>query len=288
MHPYRAQPRRGGFLGTPPRISAPGAPADALRPAPPAGNAGSRGPGRHGAARGATGGNSPGTTGGAGPEAPAVRTGGAPPAAVPPLGSAQRLNPVRPPAGPSGHPPWGPAEKPASELPWMDAPGSGQGRLGPPRRAFPVGAQGPAGGPMATGVDTSGLGAGGLGAGGLGAGGLGAGGLGVCVLCVPMVWVPMVGADGPGAGRTGAGQPLAGGRPADQQPMTDSGLVRRRPKSQSPFPDLAGPPPGIDSSPGSQSGDDAEGTKRPMYSWNPSDTTEAFPAVPPPGDSRPG
>jgi hypothetical protein len=25
-----------------------------------------------------------------------------------------------------------------------------------------------------------------------------------------------------------------------------------------------------------------------MYSWNPSDPTEAFPAVPPPGDSRPG
>ena len=69
--------------------------------------------------------------------------------------------------------------------------------------------------------------------------------------------------------------------------MTASGLVRRRPKSQSPFPDLEGPPPGLEPPAGSGSGQEAE-EQRPMYSWNPSDTTEAFPAVPPPGDSRPG
>ena len=250
----------GAFrLGTPPPgKSAPGAPADAVRAAPPAGNAGSRGPGRHGAARGVAGGNSPGTTSGAGPEGPAAGwAGDGPPAAVPPLGSAQRLNPVRAP-GTSGHPPWEPAEKPASELPWMDAPGSGQGRLVPPRRAFPVNAEGPAAGPAVSGVSTVGLGAGGLGAGGL------------------------------GAERTGAGRPLGASRPADQPTTTDSGLARRRPKSQSPFPELVGPPPGMDPPLGSRSGEDTEGTSRPMYSWNPSDTTEAFPAVPPPGDSRPG
>jgi hypothetical protein len=69
--------------------------------------------------------------------------------------------------------------------------------------------------------------------------------------------------------------------------MTAFGLVRRKPKSQSPFPELDGPPPGAGPSPGSGSGD-AEGSDRPMYSWNPSDTTEAFPKVPPPGDSHPG
>jgi hypothetical protein len=69
--------------------------------------------------------------------------------------------------------------------------------------------------------------------------------------------------------------------------MTASGLVRRRPKSQSPFPDLGGPPPGLEPPAGSGSAEEAEDS-RPMYSWNPSDTTEAFPAVPPPGDSRPG
>ena len=58
---------------------------------------------------------------------------------------------------------------------------------------------------------------------------------------------------------------------------------RRRPNSQSPFPDLQGPPPGLDGTPGSESGED-EGASRPKNSWNPSDATEAFPAVPPPGD----
>jgi hypothetical protein len=93
-----------------------------------------------------------------------------------------------------------------------------------------------------------------------------------------------------GADRTGTGRPPA--RPADPGPsMTAAGLVRRRPKSQSPFPDLDGPPAGLAGPPasGSASGsaDEAE-DPRPMYSWNPSDPTEAFPAVPPPGDSRPG
>ena len=67
--------------------------------------------------------------------------------------------------------------------------------------------------------------------------------------------------------------------------MTASGLIRRRPKSQSPFPDLDGPPPELGEPSGSEGGEDAS---RPMYSWNPSDTTEAFPKVPPPGDSHPG
>ena len=69
--------------------------------------------------------------------------------------------------------------------------------------------------------------------------------------------------------------------------MTASGLIQRRPKSQSPFPELDGPPPGLQPSGGSGIGEDAEDS-RPTYSWNPSDTTEAFPIVPPPGDSRPG
>ena len=166
------------------------------------------------------------------------------------LGSAQRLNPVRA-SRPGGHPPWEPAEKPVSELPWMDAPGAGQSPLVPPRRSFPAAADGP----------PAGAGAGGLGASGLGAGGLGAG---------------------------EAGRPLAAaGGPADPPPMTASGLVRRRPKSQSPFPELEGPPPGLKPSAGSGSGDEAE-ESRPVYSWNPSATTEAFPVVPPPGDSHPG
>ena len=76
------------------------------------------------------------------------------------LGSAHRLNAVRGPRA-SGHPPWEPAEKPVSELPWMDAPGSAQSRMVPPRRVFPVGAEGQAAGS-----------AGGLGAGETGAGGL--------------------------------------------------------------------------------------------------------------------
>ena len=135
----------------------------------------------------------------------------------------------------------------------MDAPGSGQSRLVPARRAFHASDEGP----------PSGAGAGGLGAGGLDAGDLGAGGL--------------------DAGETG--RPAAAGVGPAGPPMTASGLVRRRPKSQSPFPDLDGPPPGPQ--PGSGFGEDAEDS-RPMYSWNPSDTTEAFPAVPPPGDSHPG
>ena len=80
-------------------------------------------------------------SGGADADGPALgRTGDAP---VPPmrtLGSAHRLNAVRGPQA-SGHPPWEPAEKPVSELPWMDAPGSGQSRMVPPRRVFPVGAE---------------------------------------------------------------------------------------------------------------------------------------------------
>jgi hypothetical protein len=154
------------------------------------------------------------------------------------LGSAHRLNAARG-DRPNGHPPWEPAEKPVSELPWMDAPGSGQNRIVPPRRVFPVGAEGPA-----TGGSPGGAGPGG----------------------------------------TGTGRP-AGSRPADPEPppMTTSGLVRRKPDSLSPFPDLKGPPPGLGGTPGSESGED-EGAGRPVHSWNQSDTTEAFPAVPPPGD----
>jgi hypothetical protein len=50
------------------------------------------------------------------------------------LGSAHRLNAVRTPRT-QGHPPWEPAEKPKSELPWMDTPARGgtPGRVIPPR-----------------------------------------------------------------------------------------------------------------------------------------------------------
>jgi hypothetical protein len=58
------------------------------------------------------------------PPAPQLRT----------LGSANRLSAVRT-ARTKGHPPWEPAEKPKSELPWMDAParGAAPGRVIPPR-----------------------------------------------------------------------------------------------------------------------------------------------------------
>ncbi len=231
--PGPSTPGRSGpgtpIPGTPgPGRLAPRASADTDGPGPGAGNAGSRASRRHGAGRGPAGENSSQAVGGADPDGPAGgRTGDAPAPPMRVIRSGQRLNPVRA-SRPSGHPPWEPAEKPASELPWMDAPGSGQNRLVPPRRAFPPDAEGPSAGPPAT----------------------------------------------------------AGGR-AEPPPMTASGLVRRRPESQSPFPDLDGPPPGVEPSAGSGSGEEAEDS-RPMYSWNPSDTTEAFPAVPPPGDSRPG
>jgi hypothetical protein len=197
-------------------------------------------------------------SGGADADSPSLaRTGDAAAPQMRTLGSAHRLNAVRGPQT-SGHPPWEPAEKPVSELPWMDAPGSGQSRMVPPRRVFPVGAEGPATG-SAGGLE-------GLDAGGPGAGAIEAGG---------------TAADGAGTGRPAA-------RPADPGPsMTASGLVRRRPKSQSPFPDLDGPPTGRADPPASGAADDAE-EPRPVYSWNPSDPTEAFPKVPPPGDSRPG
>ena len=275
--PTRGRPARG--------VTPPGAPADADPPGPGAGSGGPRGSGRHGAARGSSGGNPP-VGGSADADDPALgRTGDAPVQPARTLGSAHRLNAVRGPRA-SGHPPWEPAEKPVSELPWMDAPGSAQNRKVPPRRVYPVGADGQAAGS-----------AGGPGSSSLGAGETGTAG-------------------------TGAGRPASAG-PADPGPgMTAAGLVRRRPKSQSPFPDLDGPPAGLngppaeldgppagldgppaeldgppaelngppaglESPPASKSADDAEAPRR-MYSWNPSDPTEAFPAVPPPGDSRPG
>jgi Subtilase family len=74
------------------------------------------------------------------PPAPQVRT----------LGSAHRLNAVRTPRT-KGHPPWEPAEKPKSELPWMDAParGAAAGRVIPPR-PYP-GAEPGTGGPSGSG-----------------------------------------------------------------------------------------------------------------------------------------
>ena len=237
----------------------PGVTADADRPGPTAGNGGSRGSGRHGAGRGSSGGNSPVSAGADASGSALGRAGDTPPQPMRTLGSAHRVNAVRGPQA-SGHPPWEPAEKPVSELPWMDAPSSGQSRMVPPRRTFPVGAEGPA------------AGSGGLGSGGLGSGGLGTGGPGT---------------GEPGAAGTGAGRPASIG-PADPgSSMTASGLVRRRPKSQSPFPDLDGPPGGVEGPPASKPAEAPEDA-RPMYSWNPSDPTEAFPAVPPPGDSRPG
>ena len=264
--PARGGPARGA---TPP-----GGLADAGRPAAPAGNGGSRGSGRHGAARGSSGGNSPVGGSADADDSGLGRAGDAP---VPPmrtLGSAHRLNAVRGPQT-SGHPPWEPAEKPASELPWMDAPGSGQSRMVPPRRVFPVGSEGTAAGPA------GGLGGSGRGPGGLGTGGTGAGQVPAGPTSAGQVPAGPTGEEGPGTGRPAA-------RPADPGPsMTAAGLVRRRPKSQSPFPDLDGPPAGLAGPPADGSSDDAE-DPRPMYSWNPSDPTEAFPAVPPPGDSRPG
>ena len=140
------------------------------------------------------------------PPAPPVRT----------LGSAHRLNAVRTPKT-KGHPPWEPAEKPKSELPWMDAPARGAtpGRIIPPRPS-PGTEPGP-GGPSQPLAD-----------------------------------------HGPG----GAGFPVENG----------GGLGRRSAIDRGPFPELD-PPPGIDQ--------DSPGAQRPRYSWNPADTTEAFPVVGP-------
>ena len=222
--------------------STPGFASDAGNPAPPAGHAGSRGPGRHGAGRGAPGASSAAAGGADSADSAPDRTGDASALPMRTPGSMHRQNAARG-SRPNGHPPWEPAERPVSELPWMDAPGSGQSRNVPPRRVFPVGGEGPAAGGS-----------------------------------------PGVASPGP----TATGRP-AGSRPADPAPppMTASGLVRRKPNSRSPFPDLEGPPPGLGRTPGRESGED-EGASRPMNSWNPSDATEAFPAVPPPGDSPPG
>ena len=221
-----------------PGSSTPGFPSDAGNPAPPAGHAGSRGQGRHGAARGAQGASSAAAGGAGSADSAPDRTGDASALPMRTPGSAHRLSTPRG-SRPNGHPPWEPAERPVSELPWMDAPGSGQSRMVPPRRVFPVGGEGPATGGS------------------------------------PDVASP---------GATGTGRP-AGSRPADPEPppMTASGLARRKPNSRSPFPDLEGPPPELDRTPGRESGED-EGASRPKNSWNPSDATEAFPAVPPPGD----
>jgi Subtilase family len=134
------------------------------------------------------------------PPAPPMRT----------LGSAHRLNAVRTPKT-KGHPPWEPAEKPRTELPWMDAPARGgtSGRVIPPR--------------------------------------------------------PYPGADGgPAPDQPGEAAPY----PAEN----GRGLGRRGPVDRGPFPELD-PPPGVDS--------DSPAAQRPRYSWNPSDTTEAFPKLGP-------
>ena len=157
-------------------------------------------PGGDAADAGLTDGPAFGRPAAADPAAPPMRT----------LGSAQRLNAVRTPRT-KGHPPWEPAEKPRTELPWMDAParGGAPGRVVPPR--------------------------------------------------------PYPGADGgPAPDQPGESAPY----PAEN----GRGLGRRGPIDRGPFPELD-PPPGIDS--------DGPAAQRPRYSWNPADTTEAFPAVGP-------
>ncbi len=145
--PAQGGPARGRpALGRPaPGVTPPGVPADAGRPGTTAGTGGTRGSGRHGAARGSSGGNPP-VSGGADADSSSLgRTGDTPAQPMRTLGSAHRLNAVRGPRA-AGHPPWEPAEKPASELPWMDAPASGPNRMAPPRRVFPAGAEGQAAG----------------------------------------------------------------------------------------------------------------------------------------------
>ncbi len=218
------EPGSGGGTGTPPfGISSAGLPmrGSAAADLPARGSAASDIPMFGGAAGGAfpggafpggdadgglTDGAAFGRSAAADPPAPQVRT----------MGSAHRLNAVRTPKT-KGHPPWEPAEKPKSELPWMDAPARGAtpGRIIPPR-PYPGGEPGP-GGPSQPLAD-----------------------------------------HGPG----GAGFPVENG----------GGLGRRNPIDRGPFPELD-PPPGIDQ--------DSPGAQRPRYSWNPADTTEAFPVVGP-------
>jgi hypothetical protein len=68
----------------------------------------------------------------------------------------------------------------------------------------------------------------------------------------------------------------------------DRGPGRRGSRDRGPFPELDEPPSaGLGDSargaPGEGPGNPAD---RPIYAWNPSDTTEAFPKVVPPEDSR--
>jgi subtilase family protein len=141
------------------------------------------------------------------------------------LSSANRLSTARTPRT-KGHPPWEPAEKPKTELPWMDAParGGGPGRVIPPR-PYPGAEPGP-----------------------------------------PRLDQP---AEAPS-------YPAENGRGLE----IGRGLGRRGPIDRGPFPELDRPA-GIDSdSPGA-------GAQRPRYSWNPSETTESFPALGPGPDDIP-
>lgn len=198
------------------------------------------------------------------PSAPATRT----------LGSAHRLSTVRAPKT-TGHPPWEPAEKPTGELPWMDAParGGSGGRMIPPRRSFPGG--GTADGGPAGDADSEPAGPFGPGPGGA-----------------------FGGAPSPfGGGFAGgaAGEPDQGAGPAP--PDAGRGLPRRGaplgplgpsapaspPSSQHPRPGglrlgPRGRPPDPAGDEPDEDGPDAQQARR--YTWNPSDTTVSFPAVP--------
>ncbi len=127
------------------------------------------------------------------------------------LGSGNRISTVRTPKT-KGHPPWEPAEKPKSELPWMDAPA----RTAPPARVIPP--------------------------------------------------RPYPGTE---PGQRASGQP---GEAAAYPAENGRGVSRWGAIDRGPFPELD-PPPGLDP--------DSPAAQRPRYSWNPSETTEAFPAVGP-------
>jgi serine protease len=231
--------------------------------------------------------------------------------------AAQRLNAVRTPKT-TGHPPWGPAEKPQSELPWMEAPSRkpAPGRVVPPRRPVPPGqaaapagmgtapvgmgtgpagmGTGPAGmgtGPAGMGTGPAGMGTGpagmGTGPAGMGTGpaGMGAGPAGMGAGLAREGTGPAGMGTGPAREATGSAgvppvAPSAPGRPPGGR--APSGLPQRAAAGRSPFPGLEPPPPGGTGGPPVDlfgPTPPPEPAPRRVYTWNPADTTVNMPAV---------
>ncbi len=189
-------------------------------------------------------------------------------------GPAQRLNAVRAPRT-TGHPPWGPAEKPKGELPWMDAPARkpAPGRIAPPRGLVPPG-EGPAG---AAGQESD-------------AAGQGTGAAGPPLRppsaparpqsSSPQSSLPQSSSPQSSLPQSSSPQSSLPQSGSPQSGPPQSGLPQRTAAGRSPFPSLETPPGGT----GAPSSDlfgaaAAEPGPRRDYTWNPADTTVNMPAV---------